>query len=86
MSDAPVTSNPPSADCLLDAGEAACAELLIHLVRTMRRLPDGAILEVVAHSRSARHDIPAWCRMTRNHLLHTEVAQPTHFFIQKGER
>ena len=85
MSNAPVTSQPPNADCRLDAGEAACAELLIRVVRTLRPLPVGTILEVVAHSRSARHDIPAWCRMTRNPLLHTTLAHPTHFFIQKGE-
>ena len=65
--------------------EAACADLLIRLVRTIRPLPAGSILEVVAYSRSARHDIPAWCRLTGNRLLHVGTAQPTRFFIRKGE-
>jgi TusA-related sulfurtransferase len=80
-----VTAAPPTADQVLDAGEAACADLLIRLVRTIRPLPAGAILEVVAYSRSARHDIPAWCRLTGNRLLHIGTAQPTRFFIRKGE-
>jgi TusA-related sulfurtransferase len=84
--EAPAAATPPVADHRLDAGEAACAELLIHVVRAIRPLPAGSILEVVAHSRSSRHDIPAWCRLTGNPLVHTEESQPTRFFIQKGER
>lgn len=86
MKDLGVSAAAPIADQVLDAGEAACADLLIRLVRTIRPLPAGSILEVVAYSRSARHDIPAWCRMTGNRLLHIGIAQPTRFYIRKGER
>lgn len=85
VKDSGVSAAAPIADQVLDAGEAACADLLIRLVRTIRPLPAGSILEVVAYSRSARHDIPAWCRMTGNRLLHMGIAQPTRFFIRKGE-
>lgn len=75
---------PPTADHVLDAGEDSCADLLIRLVRMFRQLPSGTIVDVVAYSRSALHDVPAWCRMTENPLLHTEESRPAHFFIQKG--
>lgn len=74
----------PRADHVLDGGEAACADLLIRLVRTIRPLPAGTVLELVAHSRSALHDIPAWCRLTGNPLLHLEDSRPARFFIEKG--
>jgi tRNA 2-thiouridine synthesizing protein A len=84
--DASNMDRPPVAAHVLDAGEAACADLLIRLVRTIRPLPAGTILEVVGYSRSAIHDIPAWCRLTGNPLLHMEGTQPVHFLIQKGEK
>lgn len=82
----PAIEAPPLADHRLDAGEASCADLLIRIVRTIRPLPAGSILEVVAYSSSARHDVPAWCRMTGNPLLRVELTCPARFFIQKGER
>lgn len=85
MTEAPLAGALPRADHVLDAGEAACADLLIRLVRTIRPLPMGTILEVVAYSRSAIHDLPAWCRLTGNPLLHMEESRPARFFIQKGE-
>lgn len=76
---------PPVADCLLDAGEASCADLLIRMVRAFRPLDAGTVIEVVGYSTSALHDIPAWCRMTGNPLLHVEATRPARFFIRKGE-
>jgi tRNA 2-thiouridine synthesizing protein A len=77
---------PLLADHCLDAGEASCADLLIRIVRTIRPLPAGSIIEVVAYSPSAHHDVPAWCRMTGNPLLRVQSKCPARFFIQKGER
>ncbi len=82
----PAIEAPPLADHRLDAGEASCADLLIRIVRTIRPLPAGSILEVVAYSSSAHHDIPAWCRMTGNPLLRVQSTCPARFFIQKGEK
>ena len=72
----------PAADYVL----ASCADLLIRIVRAIKPMQAGQILEVVGYSRAALHDIPSWCRMTRNPLLHVEHTEPAHFFIGKGER
>ena len=85
MKPGPLAGEKPHADYHLEAGEAACADLLIRLVRTLRSLPVGTIVEVVAYSRSAIHDLPAWCRLTGNPLLHMEESQPARFIIRKGE-
>lgn len=82
----PEASMMPAADAVLDAGEASCADLLIRMVRTIRPLPPGTVVEVVAYSTSARHDIPAWCRMTGNTLVHVRPGHPAHFFISRGEK
>lgn len=73
----------PTADARLDAGQASCGELLILVVRAFRRLLPGQVLEVVGYDPGAREDIPAWCRLTRNHLLHVERCVPSRYFIQK---
>jgi TusA-related sulfurtransferase len=75
-----------AADVVLDAGEASCADLLIRMVRVIRPLPPGSIVEVVAYSTSARLDIPAWCRMTGNPLLHVRLDHPARFLIRRGEK
>jgi TusA-related sulfurtransferase len=76
----------PPADAVLDAGQASCADLLIRMVRMIRPLPPGSIIEVVAYSTSARHDVPAWCRMTGNPLLHVHQDHPARFYIRRGEK
>lgn len=85
MTDTGEVQHRPIADLVIDAGEASCGDLLIRIVRAIPMLPAGTVIEVVAYSRSALHDIPAWCRMTRNPLLHVDATRPAHFFIQKGE-
>lgn len=76
----------PVPDAVLDAGEASCADLLIRMVRMVRPLPAGSVVEVVAYSTSARHDVPAWCRMTGNPLLYVRPGHPARFFIGIGEK
>lgn len=73
----------PTADARLDAGYASCGELLILVVRAFRQLLPGQVLEVVGYDPGAREDIPAWCRLTRNHLLHVERCDPSRYYIQK---
>ncbi len=73
----------PRADARLDAGQASCGELLILVVRAFKCLLPGQVLEVVGYDPGAREDIPAWCRLTRNHLLHVERCDPSRYFIQK---
>jgi tRNA 2-thiouridine synthesizing protein A len=75
----------PAPDLVLDAGEASCGELLILVVRAMKTLAPGQVLEVVGYDTGALEDLPAWCRLTRNPLLGMERSRPAHFFIRKRE-
>ena len=79
---------PPSATETLDAGVTRCGDLVLLIAQFMKGLLPGSVLHVVGYDRGAAQDIPAWCRMTRNTLLHQDVPgdpnQPSHFYIRKG--
>ena len=72
------------ADVQLDAGEAACSELIQLIFQAIKSMAPGQTLEVLAYDVVAEIDILAYCRMTGNLLVskHTENC-PHHFFIQK---
>ncbi len=77
-------SSLPAPQARLDAGATGCGELTLLIFQTMKTLPAGAVLEVLAYDLAAETDIPAWCRMTGHRLLAQDtVAHPKRFFIQK---
>jgi tRNA 2-thiouridine synthesizing protein A len=55
-----------------DGGDTGCGELLLDLLLFMRDQPPGAIVEVRACDPGAPLEIPAWCRLTKHHLLSAE--------------
>ena len=55
-----------------DAGGMGCGELVFELMLRLRAMHPGAVLRLTATDLGARHDIPAWCRMTGNPLLRAE--------------
>jgi len=69
------------ADEVWDAGDRGCGELVLELRMRVARLDAGQVLQLVARDPGAPADIPAWCRMTRNTLLHE--AHPV-YHIRKG--
>lgn len=79
----------PSQD--LDAPGLACIDLTPLIAQTMRGLAPGQVLRVHTDDPAARHGVPAWCRLTRNPLLHTSEDQAggptptTTFHIAKKE-
>ena len=69
-----------------DMGELSCGDLVMAILKTLRPLQAGDVLEIRALDPAAPIDIPAWCRLTG----HTLVAGPcgpdrAHYFIQKKE-
>jgi tRNA 2-thiouridine synthesizing protein A len=83
----------PAADLVLDAGQAGCGELLVLIFEQFKTMQPGQVLRVVGYDPGAWVDIPAWCRMTKNTLLHIEYplegigherTEPTLYFIRKG--
>ena len=75
------------ADRLLDVGQSGCGTLILLIFEEMKTLTPGQILKVMGYDPGAREDIPAWCRMTGNPLLHvempTDLTAPTSYLIQK---
>lgn len=65
-----------------DAGDLACGELVLELRLRMRKLDSGQILRLTALDPGAPADIPAWCRMTSHHLLHSDPVASL-YFIQR---
>ena len=72
----------------LDAPGLACIDLTPLIASTMREMEPDEILEVRTDDPAARVGVPAWCRLTRNPLLHAdELVSPstnhTVFFIAR---
>lgn len=59
------------ADEFWDAGDMACGHLLVELRRRLRAMP-GRTLRLVALDPGAPEDLPAFCRVTSNELVHAE--------------
>lgn len=76
----------PEPDAVVDAEESGCGDLMVLLMRSIRRLAPGEVLELIARDPGAEADIPAWCRLTGHSLL----AGPTgpdnaSYFIRRKE-
>ncbi len=61
----------PAADAAWDAGDLGCGPLVLELRRRLRAMP-GQVLCVTSRDAGAPLDLPAWCGMTGNHLLHRD--------------
>lgn len=72
-------------DIFYDFGEMSCGELLMALMKAMRPLASGTLVEVRALDPGAPIDIPAWCRMV-GHALVQRASGPekVHYLIRKG--
>ena len=72
-------------DIFHDFEEMSCGDLLIALMKAMRPLPPGTLVEVRALDPGAPIDIPAWCRMVGHELL-VRAGGPdsVHYLIRKG--
>lgn len=76
------SSVPPD---VLDARGLLCPAPVIALARRIREVEVAAEVEVWADDPAARHDIPAWCRMTGQQLMQhgdlTPASGPGHRFV-----
>jgi tRNA 2-thiouridine synthesizing protein A len=70
-----------ASDEVWDAGDRGCGELVLELRIRLTARPTGHVLQLVARDPGAPADIPAWCRMTGNTLLHGE--HPV-YYIKRG--
>lgn len=80
-----ITGKLPSPDKVLDTGPEGCGGLLMFLLREIRQMQRGQVLEVISYDLGAVEDIPAWCRL-QGHTLIATVAEAgrTRFFIRRS--
>jgi tRNA 2-thiouridine synthesizing protein A len=75
----------PQHDQDWDAGDLGCGELVIHLRFRLKAMQPGEVIRVHATDSGAPEDLPAWCRMTGETLLHHDPVQHL-FYIRRGAR
>lgn len=73
----------PGADALFDAGDMGCGDLVLELRARLMGLAPGQVLEVRATDPGAPGDLPAWCRVTRHTLVHSE--HPTYWIQRRAD-
>lgn len=85
MTDAPF-DHPYAPDASFDGGELDCGSgLLLLLRRHIDPLATGQLLEIRSREASVGEDLPSWCRMTGNELVHHVVRGGEHaFLVSKG--
>ncbi len=72
----------PPPDQSWDAGGLGCGELVVDLFLRLRAMAPGQTFLLTATDPGARHDIPAWCRLTGHRLL---VDAPPRFLIRRKD-
>ena len=68
-----------------DFGELSCGDLIMALLKAIRPLPPGTVMEVRALDPGAPLDIRAWCRLSGHELLAGPCGpDQAHYAICKG--
>lgn len=76
---------PQEVTTTLDVRGMLCPMPVLKTQRTMKDLPGGAVLEVLATDKGSRTDIPAWCSAQKHTLLFSDENGSTfRYYIQKG--
>lgn len=76
------TASPVAHDDVWDAGDMGCGILMINLRKRLRAMP-GQTLKLIALDAGAPEDIPAYCRMTGNTLLHVQAGERSYWIRAK---
>jgi tRNA 2-thiouridine synthesizing protein A len=76
-------ADPIAHDQEWDAGDLGCGELVIELRFRLKAMRPGQVIRVHATDTGAVQDLPAWCRMTRDKLLHHDTTNKL-YYIERG--
>jgi tRNA 2-thiouridine synthesizing protein A len=62
-----------------------CPEPVMMIRKTVRKMQQGDILEVIADDPATTRDIPSFCRFMDHTLLDSNIEEiPYHYLIKKG--
>jgi tRNA 2-thiouridine synthesizing protein A len=74
-----VTATAPVAK--VDARGLSCPMPIVRTAQTVRDLPSGMLVEVLATDPGAQRDFVAWCRSTGHALVEHATEGPVHRFL-----
>lgn len=76
----------PDPDLTVDAEEAGCGDLMVLLMRSIRKLSPGQVLRLIARDPGAEADVPSWCRLTGHPLLAGPTGEEdADYYIRRKE-
>jgi tRNA 2-thiouridine synthesizing protein A len=67
-----------------DAGDLGCGDLVLRLRFRMREMQAGEVMRLRATDPGAPQDIPAWCRMTGETLVHHDPQSRCYYIRRTG--
>lgn len=71
----------------LDALGLRCPEPVMVIRKTVRKLEDGAVLEIIADDPATTRDIPSFCRFMDHQLIEAQTETiPYRYVIKKGPK
>ena len=78
--------HPYPPDVSFDGGDLDCGNGLLLLIRQhIDPLEPGQLLEIISVEASVEEDLPSWCRLTRNDLVHVhKEGRRRSFLVSKG--
>ena len=69
----------------LDTLGLRCPEPVMMLRKTVRKMQEGELLEVIADDPATTRDIPSFCVFMEHTLIKSEVAElPYRYIVRKG--
>ncbi|MCP4324237.1 MAG: sulfurtransferase TusA [Alteromonadales bacterium] len=69
----------------LDTLGLRCPEPVMMIRKTVRKMQQGEILEVIADDPATTRDIPSFCRFMDHTLLESQIEElPYRYLIKKG--
>jgi tRNA 2-thiouridine synthesizing protein A len=68
-----------------DAGDLGCGELVLTLHFKLKAMQPNQVICVHATDPGAPADLPAWCRMTHDTLVHQDPARKLYYIRRKAQ-
>ena len=78
-----MAADPAEFDEDWDAGDLGCGDLLLRLRFRIKAMQPGQILRLRALDPGAPQDLPAWCRLTGETLVHHDP-QSRRYYIRRA--
>lgn len=67
-----------------DAADLGCGDLVLRLRFRLKAMRPGQVIRVRALDPGARVDLPAWCRLTGETLVHVDPQARLYYIRREG--